>query len=146
MFAINVVIFPHINKKLRRKFRSDNSRMKKDIQSRFSGLTRKINLSYLLWKPKLLKSIFGSRFCFVKLSTNRNKLSIVKAQSWQRREMYKIVFVNYFSFQSWKNLNLTEKTYYYPFRFLFSLALLTKQFFLYFNLFWFKLVFSHKFW
>ena len=95
--------------KNRRKSQSDNSRMKKDMQSCFSGLTRKSNLSYLLWKHQHLKSTFSSRVYFVKLSTNRKKLSIAKAQSRQRREMHKIAFMNHFHFSVEKSSTWPEK-------------------------------------
>ena len=51
-FVIEVIIFPHKNIKKTRKFLSDNSRMKKDMESRFPCLTQKINVSYLLWTPQ----------------------------------------------------------------------------------------------
>ena len=41
----------------------DNSRMKKDKKSNYSGLTGKINLNCLLWKLQLLKSTSISRVC-----------------------------------------------------------------------------------
>ena len=74
------------------------------MESRFSGLTRKINLIYLQRKLELPKYTFSSRVYFVKILTNRKKV-----QSWQRREMYKIAFPDYFSFESWKTFNLRGK-------------------------------------
>ena len=55
------------------KSRSDNSRTEKDIKSHFSDLPLKINLIYLLWKPKLPKSTFNSRAYFTKPSIERKK-------------------------------------------------------------------------
>ena len=49
------MIFQYVNIKNSRKFQSYNSRIKKGMQRRFSGLTQKINISYLLFyyeKPK----------------------------------------------------------------------------------------------
>ena len=64
---------------LKKKNQSNNSRMKKDVQSGFADLAQKINLKHLLSKPNILKSTFSFRFYFVKLPTNRNKVSIAKA-------------------------------------------------------------------
>ena len=47
--------YKYIKIKNPRRLQSDNSIMKKDMQSRFSGLTQQFNLSYLLQKPKLSK-------------------------------------------------------------------------------------------
>ena len=68
-----------------------------------------------------------SKIYFVKLSTNRNKLSFTKTQSWQGREMYEIAFLNYFSFQNWKNSLKRKKLL----PFLSTLALYSTQFFLF---------------
>ena len=106
-FVIEVMIFLLTNRKNPRKFQSDNSRTKNDMESRFSGLIRKINLIYSLWKPKLSKCTFSSRVCLVELFTNRKK-----AQSWKRWEMHKIAFLSYFSFESWKKFNSSGKNCY----------------------------------
>ena len=78
------MMIPYMNTIKPSKFRSQNVRTKTNMKSHFSGLTSKINLIYLLWKPKLPKSTFNSKPFFTKSSTENKKLSFVKAHLWQR--------------------------------------------------------------
>ena len=84
------MIIPHINI-------NNSSKYKPDL-SHVSGFTRKINLTYLPWKPKLPKYTSSSTAYSTKLSTERKILSFAKPQFWERHQMNKIViqFVCFF--------------------------------------------------
>ena len=63
---------------------------------------RKIKLrksKFQIRKLKFPKSSFISRIYFINFSTNRKKLSSVKAHLSQRNEIYKIVFQYFFLFK-----------------------------------------------
>ena len=63
---------------------------------------RKIKLrksKFQIRKLKFPKSSFSSRIYFINFSTNRKKLSSVKAHLSQRNEIYKIVFQYIFLFK-----------------------------------------------
>lgn len=59
---LDVMTIPHIFIKNLWKFRPDNLRMKKDIESHFAGITRKSNLIYVLWKPNFPMSTLNSTY------------------------------------------------------------------------------------
>ena len=118
-----------------------------DIKRHFSGRTRKINLSYLLWKPsKLPKSSFSSRIYFVKLSPNRKKLICAKKCSRNKgMKCIKLLSWTIFNFTIAKSYTWEEKL---AIRLIFYLpiAVHSTQFILFFNFFLLWTCFFKGFW
>ena len=80
---ILVMMTPHINIKTSSKFRSIDSRIKKNVI--FQILLEKLILFIYCEKAKLSKSNLESRASYViKLSTDKEVLSLAKAQLSQR--------------------------------------------------------------
>ena len=77
--VIEVTMIPHINIKNPATFNSENSRIKKDMKNHFSSFTHKIDLIYLLQKPKLPKTTFNSRVLFHKVSYKRKNFKLCKS-------------------------------------------------------------------
>ena len=129
------MIIPHVNI-------NNSSKYKPDL-SHVSGFTRKINLTYFPWKPKLPKYTSSSTAYSTKLSTERKILSFAKPQFWQRHQMNKIViqFVCFFhsgvkklNFQTKKmfTCNIRQKKCFANFRMgLINMKLLKKVFVIY---------------
>ena len=98
------------------------------MQSHFSALLRKINISYLLWKLKIPKSIWWN-------FPQTKKIELCKIIVVKKHEIHEITFLDYFSFQIWKKFNGSGEAWSFRIKFLPNIALLSAQFFLFLSSF-----------
>ena len=91
----------HINIKNLLKFRADNLGMKTKRILIFQNTFLKINIIYLLWKPKLPNPTFSSRVYFTKLPWTEKKIELCKVTVASKNCFPEFVFIS--GIQSSKN-------------------------------------------